>query len=200
MPYTGENEKMLHNDQMYLFRTLSERKKESDLARKESKAMEPEKPKVIYTGQGQVRSVKLSPDNNYLIWQSFQPAEQKRTIVPSYVTESGYTEEIPGRAKVGMSSSYAGDFNILDLTRDTIYHILTDDIPGIKDTLDYLSEYPDRKAGKPQKRNVVIRDPVWSDDGKLAVVDIFSEDNKDRWIMLLEVKTGGLEAAGKAAR
>lgn len=192
-PYTSENERMLHNDQMYLFRTLSERKKESELARKESKAMEPEKPKVIYTGQGQVRSVNLSPDNNYLIWHSFQPAEQKRTIVPSYVTESGYTEEIPGRSKVGMSSSFSGNFNILDLTRDTIYHILTDDIPGIKDSLDYLSEYHDKKAGKPQKRNVVIRDPVWSDDGKLAVIDIFSEDNKDRWIMLLDIKSGGVK-------
>ncbi len=172
--------------------SLKERQK-TNVVKKENKALEPERPEVIYTGQGQARSVKLSPDNNYITWQSFQPAEQKRTIVPGYVTESGYTEDIPGRSKVGTSSSISGDFNIYDLTRDTLYRVVTDNIPGINDTPDYLAEYPGKKAGKPQKRNVAIRDPVWSDDGKLAVAEILSEDNKDRWIMLLDIKTGGLK-------
>jgi|WetSurMetagenome_2_1015567.scaffolds.fasta_scaffold00006_53 dipeptidyl aminopeptidase/acylaminoacyl peptidase len=189
----NENDKALHNNQMYLFRTLAERKKRTDLDRKESKSMEPEVPKVIYTGQGQARSVKLSPDYNFLVWQSFQPVEQKRTVVPAYVTESGYTEDIPGRSKVGMPFSSSGDLNIYDMVRDSLYQVKTDDIPGIMDVPDYVSDYPGRKEAKPRKRNLSFRDPVWSDDGKSAVIDIYSEDNKDRWIMLLDIKNGNLK-------
>lgn len=192
-PYKEANEKKLHNEQMYLFRTLAERTAENERIKKQNKALEPERPEVIYTGQGQARSVRLSPDQNYITWQSFQPAEQKRTIVPSYVTESGYTEDIPGRSKVGTTSSASGSFNIYDLTRDTLYQVITDDIPGINDTPDYLADYPVKKSGKTSKRSVAIRDPAWSDDGNFAVVEILSEDNKDRWIMLLDIKTGSLK-------
>jgi len=191
--YKEANEKKLHNEQMYLFRTLSERKAENERVKKQNETLEPERPEVIFTGQGLTRSVKLSPDNNYITWQSFQPAEQKRTIVPNYVTESGYTEDIPGRPKVGASFSISGDFNIYDLTRDTLYRIVTDSIPGINDTPEYLAEYTKKNPGKPHKRNVIIRDPVWSDDAKFAVVEILSEDNKDRWIMLPDMKTGNLQ-------
>lgn len=191
--YKDANGKKLHNDQMYLFRTLSERKAESERVKKENKALEPERPKLIYSGPGQIRSVKISPDNNFILWQSFQPAEQKGTVFPNYVTESGYTEDIPGRSKVGASSPSAGEFNIYDLINDTLYHVVTDSIPGIYDTPEYKAEYPGKKEGRTQKRSVVIRDPVWSDDGKLAVTEILSDDNKDRWIMLLDIKTGILK-------
>jgi dipeptidyl aminopeptidase/acylaminoacyl peptidase len=192
-PAAGSNDKMLNENQLHLFKTLAERKQKSDLLLKENKSLEAEVPKVIYTGSGQTRSVRLSPDEKFLTWQSFQQAEQKRTIVPSYVTESGYTEEIPGRTKVGASSSFSGDLNIFDIVRDTAYHIRTDDIPGLTDAPDFIADYPGRKAGKPQKRNILIRDPVWSDDGQITIVDIYSEDNKDRWIMILDIKTGGLK-------
>jgi len=193
LPYKDANGRKLHNEQMYLFRTLSTRNAENERVKKENKALEPERPEVIYTGQGQIRSAKLSPDNNYITWQSFQPAEQKGTVVPNYVTESGYTEDIPGRSKVGASSPAAGELNIYDRVRDTLYHVVTDSIPGINDTPDYLAEYPGKKAGTNIERSVTIRDPVWSDDGKLAVAEILSDDNKDRWIMLLDIKTGGLK-------
>ncbi len=192
-PYKDANGKKLHNEQMYLFRTLSDRQAESDRVKKENKALEPERPELIYSGQGQIRSVRLSPDGNFIIWQSFQSAEQKGTSIPNYVTESGYTEEIPGRSKVGASSPAAGELNIYDLIHDTLYHVITDNIPGIDDTPDYLAEYPGKKEIKTQKRSVTIRDPVWSGDGKLAVTEILSADNKDRWIMLLDIKTGTLK-------
>ena len=44
----------------------------------------------------------LSPDGKYVIATISEPASgAKNTIVPNYVTESAYTEDIPGRTKVG---------------------------------------------------------------------------------------------------
>jgi dipeptidyl aminopeptidase/acylaminoacyl peptidase len=199
LPYSNDRDKWLYNNQMYLISVLADRKKTRDLTTKEEKALEPERPKVIYTGQGMARSVSFSPDYNYLIWMTIQPAEDKRTIIPAYVTESAYTEDTQSRPKVGMVPYSSVSMNIYDTKRDTIYKLKTDDIPGLTDLPDYVSDYPgkktdkSKKADKPEKRSVSINELVWSDDSNFAVVDIFSDDNKDRWIMLLDFKTGGLK-------
>ena len=183
----------MYYDQLRNFSILAERKEVRDLQKKEEEALAPEKPKTIYTGSEQTSSVRLSPDEHYLTYQSFQPADSKRTIVPSYVTESGYTEDIQARSKVGTSFYKSVSLNIYDLRRDTIYQVRVDDIPGLDDLPDYVSDYPAKDSKKQKKRSVMIDSPVWSDDGKLAVVDIFSDDNKTRWIMMLDIKTGGLK-------
>jgi dipeptidyl aminopeptidase/acylaminoacyl peptidase len=192
-PYSNDQDKFLYYSQLQLFKTLSEREKESAREKKESKEMEPERPKAIYTGKGQVRSAVMSPDGNYFLWQTIQMPDQHRTIVPSYVTLSGYTEDINSRTKVGQDYFIPGDLNILDISGDTIYSINKDDIPGIADLPDYVADYPEKEKGEPEKRDIMIRDIVWSEDGANAVLDIYSMDNKDRWIMLLDIKTGGLK-------
>jgi dipeptidyl aminopeptidase/acylaminoacyl peptidase len=203
LQYSNDRDKWLHNNQMYLISVLSERKKTRELARKESEAMEPVRPKAIYMGQGMTRSVAFSPDFNYLTWQTFQPADDKRTIIPGYVTESGYTEDIQSRSKVGMPSYSSSSLNIYDIKGDTVYRVNTDDIPGLTDLPDYVSEYPVKKAEKskktekPDKRGVRISELIWSDDAVFAIADIYSDDNKDRWIMLLDIKTGGLKLLDK---
>ena len=192
-PYSNEHDKSLYYNQLHLFKTLSEREKESTREKKESKAMEPDRPKAIYTGKGQVRSAVMSPNGNYLLWQTLEMPDQHRTIVPSYVTLSGYTEDINSRTKVGQDYFIPGDLKILDISRDTIYSIKQDDISGIDDLPDYVSDYPERKAGEKEKRDIMISDLEWSDNGLNAVLDIYSMDNKDRWIMLLDIKNGGLK-------
>jgi dipeptidyl aminopeptidase/acylaminoacyl peptidase len=128
-----------------------------------------------------------------------QPADDKRTIIPNYVTESAYTEDIPSRSKVGMSSLSSGSINIYDIKRDTVYKIKSDEIPGLTDKPDYIADYPEKKTDKsakqekPEKRAVRIGSLIWSDDSGFAVVDILSDDSKDRWIMQVDIKTGGLK-------
>ncbi len=45
-----------------------------------------------------------------------------------------------------------------------------------------------REDEKPGARPVELHEIVWSDDGKLAVVQLFSWDNKDRWIAQIDVE------------
>lgn len=201
-PYANLRDNWLHNNEMSLIKVLAERKSENDRAEKERKALEPKRLKAIYTGSGMARSIKLSPDNNYITWLTFQPGENKSTIIPSYVNESGYTEDTRARSKVGDNISVSSGLTIYDIKRDTSYSVKIDDIPGITDKADYLKDYPAKKPAvskksdkpeKPEKRGVRINEPVWSDNGAFAVVDISSNDNKDRWLMLVDVNTGGLK-------
>ncbi|HRU56868.1 MAG TPA: prolyl oligopeptidase family serine peptidase [Bacteroidales bacterium] len=174
-PYRNENEKWLYNSQLTLFKTLAERKRLREITLNESKAMAPVSPKTIFTGQGTTGSVRMSPDEKYVTWIQTQRGEEKNTIVPNYVTESGYTGEIQSRPKVG-TSQYSSKLYIFDISRDTVYQAVSGDIPGLS-----------------EKRLITFRPPVWSDDGSRAVVEVLSTDNKDRWIMLLDVGTGKLK-------
>lgn len=198
-PYSNPNDRWLHNSEMSLIKVLAERKEINDLTRKQMKELEPERPKAIYTGQGTARSITISPDNRFITWLNMQPGEEKTTIVPTYVTESGFTEDIRTRSKVGYSNLSSSTLNIFDLEKDTAYLLKTDDIPGITDKPAYLSDYPEKKiqpASKPEKparRSIRISDVVWSDDGSNAAVEIVANDNKDRWIMLADMKTGTLK-------
>jgi dipeptidyl aminopeptidase/acylaminoacyl peptidase len=59
-----------------------------------------------------------------------------------------------------------------------------DDIPGV-----VPAKAPgDTSKSKPKPRPVFFNGPFWSDDGNHAIVQLFSQDNKDRWIMILDVE------------
>jgi Tol biopolymer transport system component len=187
-----ERDKWLSKDEMRLFKTLEERKENRDIAKKEAEEEKLVMPKTLYTGNNMIMSIRLTPDEKFLTYFSYKAQGDKQTIIPNYVTESGYTEDIPARTKVGSSSFASGSFNIYDISRDTVYQVDAAAIPGIEDKPDYVKDYPEKKIQKPEKRIVSFNSPIWSEDGKSAVVDIYSEDHKDRWIMLLDINTGKL--------
>ena len=88
------------------------------------------------------------------------------------------------------------EFFIYDRQNDTVLAIKTDSIPGIKDLPDYVKDYPkqlEEKTKKPINRQVIITGPYWSPNAKYAVVDIRSQDNKDRWLMLWDTATRKLK-------
>jgi dipeptidyl aminopeptidase/acylaminoacyl peptidase len=71
--------------------------------------------------------------------------------------------------------------------------IATDSIPGIMDQPDYVKDYAQKFSGRRlQPRGVLVGGPYWNESGSYAVVDIRSQDNKDRWIMQLNAATGKL--------
>ncbi|MFA6086349.1 prolyl oligopeptidase family serine peptidase [Mucilaginibacter sp.] len=191
----NEQERWLKKQQMELFDIIKVNDKDRKLDSAERKMMQADKLKEINIGDKRLGSTQLSPDGRYVTYRLTQAAEgAKNTIVPNYVTSSGYTEDIQNRTKVGSPQSTSVSY-IFDKQRDTVYSIITKDIPGIKDLPDYVKDYPkqleDRKKANAD-RKVDISTTFWSEDGKNAVVVVESQDNKDRWIMKLDPATGKL--------
>jgi len=191
----NQQEKWLKKQQLEIFDIIKEEDKDRKLDSVERKQMQPSKLKEIVFGDKRIGSVQLSPDGRYVTYRLVQAAEGARNaIVPNYVTASGFTEDIPNRTKVGAPQSTSVSY-IFDTKRDSIYAISTKEIPGIKDLPDYLKDYP-KKLEERKKldadRRVDVGAPIWSEDGKYAVVVVESQDNKDRWIMKLNAVTGKL--------
>ena len=147
----------------------------------------------IYIGDKDIQQLNISPDERFVTYSLYEKNDDaKETVVPAYVTKEGYTKEIPSRSKVGRpEGSYS--FFVFDKLKDIVIAVSTDSIRGIYDKPEFLKSYTDtNKNAKPVLRNVTIQGAYWNENGTAAVVDIFSLDFKDRWIMQLNAATGKL--------
>lgn len=191
----NEEEKWLKKQQLELFDIIKVEKKQENQDSTESADLAPKGLRELVFGAKRVGRVKISPDERFVTYRLTKPAEDvKNAIVPNYVTESGFTEDIPNRSKVGRPSSASETF-IYDRQRDSVYRIKTADLPGIKDQPDYLKDYPkEQEAYKKANadRQVTVEGIFWSENSANAVVVISAQDNKDRWIMRLDAITGKL--------
>jgi dipeptidyl aminopeptidase/acylaminoacyl peptidase len=191
----NEQARWLKKQQLELFDIIKVNEKDRKLDSVERSQFKVAKLKEIAFGDKRLSNVQLSPDGRYVTYRLTQSAEgAKSTIVPDYVTSSGYTEDIPNRTKVGSPQATSESF-IFDTRRDSVYSIITKDLPGIKDIPAYFKDYPKELEVLKKlnaDRKVDISGPFWSPDSKYAIVNIDAQDNKDRWLMKLDAATGKL--------
>lgn len=151
--------------------------------------------RILYTEDKSPGSVQISADGRFIVYRIFKPNNSgKNTIIPNYITESGFTEDINGRTKVG-SAFGTSELYIFDSKADTVFAIKTDSLPGIKDIPEFYKDYPAvyaQKSKQPAARPVNIQGTNWSPNSQYALVDLRSLDNKDRWLILVDGATGGI--------
>src|SRR6187401_36059 len=191
-------EDWLKNDQLAYFEVLKSRKEKRDKGDAYNKTIPKAKElRNINIEDKALQGLSLSPDGRFISYRLFKTATaSKTTIVPSYVTETGFTTDIPGRTKVGTPPG-TSEFFIYDRERDTVFAVKIDStFPGIRDLPDYVKDYPkqlERRNRRPTNRTVMFNSFAWSATGANAVLEIRSTDNKDRWLMLWDTATHALK-------
>ncbi|TXH22898.1 MAG: S9 family peptidase [Chitinophagaceae bacterium] len=188
-------EEWLKKDQLSNMLVLQERKKKRDIMRSSFMSNSATKTPSIYTEGKSPSNINLSNDGRFITYNLYTPGSGKNTIVPDYVTETGFTTDIPGRTKVGTPQGSSTTF-LYDRKLDTLYRIKTDEIPGIKDIPSYVKDYPstyEKMKKEGASRNVSIMGMIWSPTGKYAITEVRAADNKDRWLMLLDTATHSLK-------
>lgn len=185
----------LEDDQLKYFDILKKRKNESDARNYRREQTQFKRPETIYYGDKNLYGLAISPDLNYVMYRFYITPNDKNTMVPDFVTQSGYTNSLNARSKVG-GPQYTYESWILNLKTGKYYEIKPDAIEGIKDKPAYLKDYAENlkeyKTTYDKPRAIDISNPIYSDDGK-AIVNITSEDYKDRWIMLVNLEDGSLK-------
>lgn len=191
-----DREKWLEEEELDLFEVLSTRKEKRQNQEERDESLKDDRPAEINIHGKRLLSLNLSPDQKYAVFcLSNSPDKKYSTEVPDYVTESGYIKQLNARPKVG-SPQPANDLGIYDLIYDTVYYIDPKQIPGIYDKPLFLKEYiPDDSSFIDQydhPRKIFYLQPVFNEKGDRAILVIRSQDNKDRWIMLLNMHQGTL--------
>jgi len=207
-PRGTENQEYLKKEERALIDAVRERAEQREEQEKKRKEREKRKPFSIPIGQN-VLNLNLSPDGKYVIATISEPAAgAKNIIVPNYVTESAYTEDITGRSKVGDAQGRTR-LVIVDVesgeTKNADHGQKQPAAPTVQRTEMNTTEQKsvsiptsrdsDRvdaqvKAPQPKDRDVQLTPVQWSEDGKSAALLARAADNKDRWVLLLEPATG----------
>ena len=194
-PIKTEQEEWLENDQLAMFDILAERKMKEETGKRREEMLDPKRPKTYYYGDKSISSLTLSPDGKFITFRLTESGKGDQTDVPNYVTNSGKIETTRSRPKVG-SPVDVTELGIYDIEGDSIFMVDPTKIEGIYDKPTFLKEYWDGKGTYEEKyknpRPVVFHGPVYSGDGK-ALVSAKSQDNKDRWLFLLDLPTDNLK-------
>ncbi|MDQ3283127.1 MAG: DPP IV N-terminal domain-containing protein, partial [Acidobacteriota bacterium] len=176
-------------------------KKEEDEKRKKELAIAPLK---LKSGES-VSDLELTPDGRYVIaFIGVEADKAKRPVVPSYVTATGYTTDLPARTKVGdvQEASRVASISTVDGKVQWLKHGLKPATPqndenaqktGAK-TQSVTQNATEATAEKtetkePQERDVELAGLFWSDDGAHAVLPVRANDNKDWWLLAFDPAT-----------
>lgn len=189
----SSQEQWLKNDQLTYFQILRERKKKREETDAYNKTLEEKPMRSIPLDDRSIQGLMVSPDGRFVTYRLFRSAGNvKNTIVPSYVTESGFTTDIPARSKVGSPQS-SSELFVYDRVADTIISLKPDStLDGIREVPSFFKDYPKEweKRNKAKAfRAVNFGSFSWSPRGTQAVFEIRSQDNKDRWILAFDTAT-----------
>ncbi len=190
-----EQDAFLKAQQTQLFdyvRKQQEQKKQREEAQeRDRKADRP--PPTFYTGGKNVRQLRLDPTGRFVsfVLADGEGDRAKQTKAISYVTETGYAEELTARPKVGAPGG-TSELYVQDLRRDTTYQVDLHQVPGAYDVPAYQREQGVAVDSSKTKRTLYAYGPFWSGDGRYAVVEVRASDNKDRWIARLDPETAAL--------
>ena len=187
-PKITDEEKFLKADQLRLSAVLTDRKAKRDEAERIAKANKPRRAKEIFLDDKALASPQLSPDGRFVTYRLTKAAVGAKVAqVPNYVTESGYTEEISARTKVGAPLP-ASEFFVYDVARDTVLSVSGSQFSGkTRPDTSRTTKTETRKLTIETPKPYTVFGPIWSADGKLAVVVVRSQDNKNRWICRLDL-------------
>lgn len=192
-------ERFVKLEELDLIQVVRKRKDLLERSKEAREADTPNAPPKFYIGDKTVQAQTLSPDGRFVTLRLLEKQNSQRTIVPNYVTDTGFTRDLNARPKVG-NPQRLSKFAFVDLQRDTLIYIKPDSLPGIFDFHEFsrVSSQDDstmnKKAKKRKPRAVIFHGPYWSEDGQSAFVVIRSLDNKDRWIATLELPSGQLKS------
>jgi dipeptidyl aminopeptidase/acylaminoacyl peptidase len=204
-PKGTDSQEYLKKEERALLDAVRERAEQREEQEKKRKEREKRKPLNLPTGQNAVALI-LSPDGKYVIATVSEPgAGAKNTVVPNYVTESAYTEDITGRTKVGDTQGRTR-LVIIDVETGESKNVdhgqrLPSAPPAQRTEMNTTeqarvgtgSDRVESQAKPPAQardRDVQLSQLQWSEDGKNAVLMARAADNKDRWVMLLNPATG----------
>ena len=161
-PATTDSQKFIKEEELKLLEAVKEAAEKRK--REEEKEKKLALPKFELQERQTVTDAALADSDVLYLLVSERAQNAKTAIVPNFVTESAYTEDINTRTKVGDAQNKP-KLAVFDLkTAKTAWA----SVPGIDD-----------------KRDLRWSMAVVSDDAKHAMASARSADNEDRWFVLV---------------
>ncbi len=200
-PGTPPKADALRELQLRLIDTLREEDRRRDALREAAETRQSDDPSRaparIYLGKEvNIADSALSPDGRWLLVVTTAKADNpgQGGKMPTYVTRSGYEEFEDVRTRVGRNAPLPQRLWLAEVATGQVREIQPDNLPGIAD--DPLAGLRKAAGKEPLKgpRPLRLLDEVrWREDSATAALMLRAIDNKDRWLVTLDLANARLE-------
>ena len=129
----------------------------------------------------------LSLQHQVVLLREDELPEEKQTTYTAFITSDGYLKSKNARAKVSANEPNQRMY-LHGLVKDTLIPLDFSKLSDIRAKASYL----DTNGGKvyKQDRPVFLHDPIYAKTKPLALIDVRAADNKDRWIVVVDLIHG----------
>lgn len=164
----------LEAQQRALFDAVRDRVRRDSIARADREERERERTKPLYLRPNErVTGLSVSPAGTALVLTTTIPTRgAQQTMVPNWVTESGYTEELTVRTKVGDMQA-GGRAAYMALPSGEVR---------------WLSAIPGDSTATPQIASML----GWNEAGTQALLFVERADHKERYLHRIDAESGAL--------
>lgn len=173
-----------------LFQFIREENEEKEWQKQQSKIWNTPIPSYFY-GNESVSEVQISPDGNYITFQLYTSPNSKGTHIENHISASGHTYTSNARPKVHDEDPNSR-LAIYDFKRDTTYFVDFSTLTDIRKKPEYLKVYGDTEATYDKDRNIIMHSVIYNEKTRRNILDVRSYDNKDRWIVSVDLNTGSI--------
>lgn len=189
-PKEGKAEKnYMEKEELELFQFLRE-EEEAQNWRKERNASWNSTVPTVYYSDSSVNNVQIDGSGRYVTYRINDYPSLTKTHVDHHISADGHAYAQRARAKVH-DDDLSHKLGIYDLRNDTNYFVDFSTLPNIRKKPKYLAEfYGDTTDSYEEDRKFIMHKIIYSEDGKENVLDVRSYDNKDRWIVQVDLANG----------
>lgn len=150
-------------------------------------------PKPYFYGKNTFGGLKMDPKGNYATFRLLDEVEGKREKMEAFITASGYNDIVDTKEKVSVNNLIPSKFGVYNVAKDSVYFINFSTLSHIQDVPKYFELYEKNKNVEKKNKLIIVQEPIYNDDGSYAVSEIRSQDNKDRWIVRLNLEKNTFE-------
>jgi len=183
-PKAAEGQRgFLERQQQELFEHIRIEQQQRDSAEARRKDREARGLKTVYLQRGErVGTVNVAAGGAYALFDTNREGSAgRRTLIPDWVTRSGYTETVEVRTKVGDLQGELGRLAVADLRTGEVKWL---DVAPARRAANDTSAKPARLS--------FVRGFAWNTEGTHALVSALSADFKDQWLYVVDAASGRL--------
>ena len=189
----SDKETFLKTQQKELFQFVRDQDAKKKWNDDKAKSVATDFPKAQYYDKNDLESLKASPKGNFATFSLVEKKEDKNEIMEVFITADGFNKTRDTREKVSENNLVNTKFGIFNKAKDTIYFVNFSTLSHIQDTPKYFELYENLKKREKADKRIVVQEPVYNKEGTMAVAEIRSQDNKDRWLVNLNLEKGTFE-------
>lgn len=186
----------LKTQQKELFEYIQDQETRKNWREARAKKVKKTLPKPFGTGKD-FFNLSANPNEKFVTFVEGTRPKAKNELMPVFITNDGYNESRTIKQKVSVKNLFPTRLGIYNAEKDTVYFADFKNLSGLNVQPRHFEENKkDEKAddkSKKDERYLSFGRTVYSKDGNFAVVDIRTQDNKDRWLISLNLNDGSFE-------